>query len=92
MREFFPGISPEICMFFRVPEEISGEIGKTGNGVIISLRELKSKASAGKADTRSPRLRSTFPGAWTGKRTSEAVSHARHCCHVINMCSITFKY
>jgi hypothetical protein len=30
MREFLPGISQEIFMFFRIPRKISWEIGKTG--------------------------------------------------------------
>jgi hypothetical protein len=58
----FPDITREICVFLRIPRKISWEVGKTGKSITIFLQELKSKARAGKADTRSRRLRSTFPG------------------------------
>jgi hypothetical protein len=74
MREFLPDISREICMFFLIPKKISRHIVKSGRSIIILLQELKSKAREGKADTRSGRLRSTFPGTGTGARRRETVT------------------
>jgi hypothetical protein len=36
MREFPPGISQEICMFFRIPRKIGTEVGKTGKALSFS--------------------------------------------------------
>jgi hypothetical protein len=89
MREFLPGISREICMFSESREK---SVEKSGEGIIILLREIKPEAGAASGDARSPRLRSTLPGPRTRGRTREAVSLAWYCCHVISVCSIAFRY
>jgi hypothetical protein len=91
MWEFLTRISREFCMFFRILRKISREIVKR-KSVTILLRELKSKTTEGNTDTRSGRLRSTFPGTGTGARRREEVTIylaclACNCCHVLRVCS-----
>jgi hypothetical protein len=70
----FPSFLGKFVCVSEYREKSVENSGKWKKCIIILVGELKSKAGAGNADTRSRRLRSTFPGTGAGARRREAVT------------------
>jgi hypothetical protein len=73
MQEFLPGISREIYVFPNPEKNQSRNLENNQHRDITGSKEstdVKSRGRAGNADTRSRRLRSTFPGTGTEERSN----------------------